>query len=279
MSTLRNTTMVTAVAMSGSDHPLADGIPPEWADEWGQDRHGGWCSFRVGDATQRMRWIPPGRFRMGSLDHDKERFDWEGPQREVAIETGFWIFETPCTQALWQTVMGNNPSRFQAPDRPVESVSWNDAKDFIRGLRKRLRELALDLPSEAQWEYACRAGSKTARYRDDLDAIAWYAGNSEGSTHPVREKEPNEWGLYDTLGNVWEWCQDPWSAIARGPEANAAAIIASAHRVVRGGSWYGVARDVRAAYRNPGAPSYRVADLGFRCAEFRKGRELEPARN
>src|SRR5262249_44378161 len=159
------------------------------------------------------------------------QYEWEAPQRAMAIDGGFWMFETPCTQALWQTVMGNNPSRFKAPDRPVESVSWDDCKTFAAQLRTRLDGLALDLPSEAQWEYACRAGTKTSRYRDDLDAIAWYARNSAGTTHPVGEKEPNEWGLYDMLGNVWEWCRDRWAADASAGSANAT----SDHRVVRGG--------------------------------------------
>jgi formylglycine-generating enzyme required for sulfatase activity len=259
-------------SLAESLHPLAAGIPPLWADAWGQDAHGGWCAISVGDVVQRLRWIPPGEFRMGSPEDEEGRWDDEGPQHGETMAAGFWMFETPCTQALWQEVMGTNPSHFQgpgrpdAPQRPVETVSWEDCQQFLARLNGRLEGLILGLPSEAQWEYACRAGTTGPRY-GDLDAIAWWGENSGGETHPVATKLPNRWGLYDMLGNVWEWCADPWS---RGDRSRPA-WGASAHRVVRGGSWYYDARSVRAACRPRYDPSSRYRILGFRCAEFQEG--------
>jgi len=252
-------------------HPLHNGIPPIWASEWGQDRlYGPWCSLRVLDVVQRLRWIPPGVFRMGSSDKE-ERFEDEGPQHLVTIEPGFWMFDTPCTQALWEAVMGENPSHFKGPHRPVELVSWDQCQEFLKALNSRIDDLRLSLPSEAQWEYVCRAGTVSARYSENLDAIAWYGANSGKETHPVAGKEANRWGLYDMLGNVWEWCSDVWVSDYPEESLAAAAGSASALRVIRGGSWSGDARSVRAAYRLHYGPSGRSRYLGFRCAEFRPG--------
>ena len=144
-------------------HPLRRGLPPAWAAEWGQDReHGSWCSICIGSVTQRLRWIPPGRFLMGSPEDEEGRVADEGPRHEERIGTGFWLFDTPCTQALWETVMEANPSQFKGPDRPVECVSWDECHEFVRRLNDRFPGLELGLPSEAQWEYACRAGTATA---------------------------------------------------------------------------------------------------------------------
>ena len=225
-------------------HPLATGCPPDWASGWGQDRYGVFVEFTLQEITQRLRWIPPGRFWMGSPEDEPGRFDNEGPRHQVTLTEGYWLFDTPCTQSLWEAVMGNNPSRFQGPNRPVERVSWDDAQTFLSNINERIPGLNLVLPSEAQWEYACRAGTETAIYTGELaisgknnapalDPIAWYGGNSgvdfdladgedssgwvgkqyphtRAGTHPVKLKRANPWGLYDMLGNVWEWCQDHW---------------------------------------------------------------------
>jgi len=284
---------------------------PGWADQWGTDRHGRWVSFTVTGrdgkpVIQRMRWIPPGDFLMGSPDTEAGRFD-EGPQTPVKIEAGFWLFDTPCTQALWQAVMGNNPSYFQSPDRPVDTVSFDQVRDFLRDLNRLRPGLALSLPSEARWEYACRAGNPDATYAGNLtilgdnnapalDPIAWYGGNSgrdfelpngintsgwkdkqypdtRAGTHPVGRKAPNRWGLYDMLGNVWEWCEDVWNDTHDGAapdgaarQAPAGAPAGGADRVVRGGSWVDDARNVRAACRNHVGPARRDNDAGFRPA-------------
>jgi formylglycine-generating enzyme required for sulfatase activity len=260
-------------------HPLQRGIPPTWASEWGEDRlHGPWCGFEVKGVVQRLRWIPPGVFWMGSPADEEGRFPGEGPRHLVSIDFGFWMFDTPCTHALWEAVMGENPSHFkvadrpkEGADRPVESVSWEQCQEFLTTLSSRLDSLELSLPSEAQWEYACRAGTETARYSENLDAIAWYGGNSGDETHSVASNEANSWGLYDVLGNVWEWCADVWVNDYTEKARAAGVESASAHRVIRGGSWANGARVVRAAYRNDFEPSYRSNRVGFRCAEFRSG--------
>jgi len=289
---------------------------PTWADEWGTDEHGRWVTFEVTGqdgkpVTQRMRWIPPGEFQMGSPNTEEGRYPFEGPQTRVKIETGFWLFDTPCTQVLWQAVMGDNPSYFKSPDRPVETVSFDRVQDFIARLNRRLPGLALSLPSEARWEYACRAGNPDATYAGNLtilgdnnapvlDPIAWYGGNSgrnfelqngvdtssltdkqypdsRAGTHPVGRKAPNRWGLYDMLGNVWEWCEDVWNDTHDGAapdgaarKAPAGAPAGEADRVVRGGSWNGDARGVRAACRSHGAPADRNDVIGFRPARVQE---------
>ncbi len=286
---------------------------PAWATAIGRDRFGLHADFTVPgkEVTQRMRWIPPGRFSMGSPEEEAGRFGDEGPKREVSLQAGYWLFDTPCTQALWQAVLKKNPSRFKSATRPVEQASLDDINQFISILNRKISGLNLTLPSEAEWEYACRAGTTMATYAGDLDLvgennapaldpIAWYSGNSgEGfelrngydssewtekqfdhkraGTRPVGIKAPNEWGLYDMLGNVWEWCADTWHDSYNGAPADGAAWIdsGSADRVLRGGSWGYEARDVRAACRDRDRPSYRGDDLGFRCARVQSESEAE----
>jgi formylglycine-generating enzyme required for sulfatase activity len=282
---------------------------PDWADSIGRDAYGVFVAIVIpavsGEpVTQRLRWIPPGRFMMGSPPDEFGRYDLEGPMHEVSIGRGFWLFDTPCTQALWQAVMDDNPSVFRTPDRPVETVSFQDVETFLSRINAALPGLALTLPSEARWEYACRAGTDTATYagpmaieRDNnapvLDAIAWYGGNSgrrfdlqngydsskwpgkqypheRAGTRPVALKAANPWGLYDMLGNVWEWCLDHWHDSYAGAPVDGSSWLArapaSAVRVIRGGSWLDLARRVRAAYRFGDDPAYRNDYLGFRCA-------------
>ncbi|MBF0141494.1 MAG: formylglycine-generating enzyme family protein [Magnetococcales bacterium] len=285
-------------------HPLVDGFPPSWASGWGQDRFGVFVEFTLQGIQQRLRWIPPGRFLMGSPEDEPGRFDAEGPQRKVTIGQGFWLFDTPCTQALWQVVMKQNSSRFQTRNRPVEQVSFEDVQAFLSCINQACPGLDLTLPSEAQWEYACRAGTMTALYSGAitilgvrnapaLDPIAWYGGNSgvdpselpngadssiwvekqdphdRAGTHPVAMKNPNLWGLYDMLGNVFEWCADAWHDSYEGAPVDGRVWEndgPTAVRVFRGGSWSTQARLVRAAFRGEGGLAYRGDNLGFRCA-------------
>ena len=248
---------------------------PSWAQDWGWDDFGAWTTFHVGEVEQRMRWIPPGSFLMGSPEEEEGRFDREGPQHQVQLTRGFWLFDTPCTQALWQAVMENNPSGFKEASRPVETVSWQDCQQFMSTLSEQLLGLRLQLPTEAQWEYACRAGTTTARYDDDLDAIAWYRDNSNGETHPVKQKRPNAWGLYDMLGNVDEWCLDGLRTYTTRRQVDPLGpITTGAVRAFRGGYWRWVAQSVRSAYRVASHPGYRGGFLGFRCSS---STELQPS--
>lgn len=284
-------------------HPLITGAGPAWARGWGEDRYGIFTDLRVDHVTQRLRWIPPGWFLMGCPATEAgfaEEFDQLPHKKQV--RDGFWLFETPVTQGLWKVVMkGENISRFRLDDRPVETVTWKDATTFCQTLSKTLTGCIVSLPSEREWEYACRAGTTTATYAGDvqilgdaeapeLDPIAWYAGNSgvdfelqngvavtwfkpkqpsdhAGGTHPVKLKRPNAWGLYDMLGNVWEWCADAWSdpAEAASGGSDKSETYASALRVVRGGSWLSGARNLRSACRLLYGPSGSNSDLGFRC--------------
>ena len=298
-------------------HPLDKGVPPPWASEWGQDRYGVFVGFRLDGVDTRMRWIPPGRFVMGSPKEEQGRLDREGPQHVVTLTRGFWLADTPCTQALWMAVMDDNPSRFQSPDRPVEQVSWHDCQSFLKKLGKRVPALEPRLPTEAEWEYACRADTTESSYAGEveilgannaplLDEIAWYGGNSgvgfelengddssgwpqkqhphtRAGTHPVAQKRVNPWGLYDMLGNVWEWCAGDMRDYAIAAEVDpAGGPTDGQHRVVRGGSWNCDARFVRAAYRFWYEPDFRIDFRGFRLARgqdvrMRSGnREAEP---
>ena len=262
-------------------------IPP-WAAAAGRDQYGPWASFTVPNTTvtQRLRWCPPPTtsFQMGSPPDEEGRYGEEDLSDPIAFAQGYWIFETPCTQALWTAVMGKNPSHFKGPDRPVEQVSFKDANGFIKKLNRLCPGLNLALPSEAQWEYACRGGTKGATWLGPavvdgkankalLDRIAWYGDNSEGETHPVGEKEPNPWGLHDMLGNVYEWCADVWHDSHDGADPGRAARAGgrSAGRVIRGGSWSGEARLARAGARYVYDPVLRHLLLGFRCVRGPSG--------
>jgi formylglycine-generating enzyme required for sulfatase activity len=254
-----------------------NGQPPPWAQNWGWDQYGAWVTVRINQVEQRLRWISSGRFVMGSLENEEGRFDDEGPQHEVRLTKGFWLFDAPCTQGLWQAVIGRNPSLFKGKEEhPVEQVSWEDCQEFIVKLNALLPGLELRLPTEAEWEYVCRAGTATARYDDNLGAIAWYSENSDGATHPVKQKQPNAWGVYDMLGNVDEWCHDGQRTYSRVRQIDPLGpTTAGADRVFRGGYWGGFAQLVRAAYRDWLHPGLRDVSLGFRCASSSKSQPVE----
>jgi formylglycine-generating enzyme required for sulfatase activity len=204
---------------------------------------------------------------MGSPPGERGRYDDEGPQHQVQLTQGFWLFDTPCTQALWQAVMGTHPSQFTGEQRPVENVCWDDCQQFLMTFNQQFPELPLILPTEAQWEYACRAGIQAARYEARIDAIAWYSANGHDETHVVGQKRPNAWGLYDMLGNVWEWCHDGLRTYDHQEVVDPTGPLdAGADRVIRGGSWCNSALGVRAAGRYWSLPGYRNGSLGFRCA-------------
>lgn len=250
-------------------HPLATGCPPAWASSWGQDRRGVFAGFVVRGIEYRMRWIADGHFLMGSPEGEAGRYTNEGPQHPVRITRGFWLGEAPVTQALWEAVMAENTSHFKGSERPVEQVSWDDCQRLCAQLDGLIPGLSVRLPSEAEWEYACRAGTTAATYAGDgttFDAITWWSGNSEGQTHPVKQKQPNAWGLHDMLGNVWEWCSDCMRTYSSEPAVDPIGAASGVPRVFRGGSWGSIASFVRAACRSPDPPLERSNALGFRLA-------------
>jgi len=284
------------IEINTAQHPLSNGNPPDWASGWGQDQYGVFVEFTFGSVTQKMRWIPPGKFKMGSPEEEPGRYDDESPQHSVEIKEGYWLFDTPVTQALWLEVMGENPSKFDSETRPVEQVSWDDCQKFFNKINQQVLGLNLGLPSEAMWEYACRAGTKTiysfGDNAEELHQYAWFSENAEKKTHSVAEKKPNQWGLHDMLGNVWEWVADVWHAGYEGAPLDGAAWLESASetgRVVRGGSWFDSARYCRSAYRGRSGSGYRSGNLGFRPARVQdplvgaqpelseKAAEAEPA--
>ena len=262
--------------------PVGD-FPPRWADAFGDDEFGLWADFVLKGERQRMRWIEPGSFVMGSSAEERGRIDdkdyrkWadqrESPAHPVTITRGFWLADTPCTQALWGAVLGgNNPSQFaagdDAPQRPVETVSWDDAQRFLRALASALPHSQPALPSEAEWEYACRAGTQTAYWwGDQMHPDVANVGQPEGSTSPVKRYRPNPWGLHDVHGNVWEWCADTELRAYQGrPEADPQGIADGDVRVLRGGAWTSRAALARAAYRDLDPRGSAWPGIGFRLA-------------
>jgi formylglycine-generating enzyme required for sulfatase activity len=207
-------------------------------------------------------WIPPGKFMMGCSPDDSERGSDEKPPHEVTITRGFWMGQTPVTEAAYARFAkaAGKSAASANPDLPVVNVSWEDAQGYCQwaGLR---------LPTEAEWEYTARAGTTGSRYGILLD-IAWYQGNSEGKLHPVRGKQPNAWGLYDMLGNVWEWVADWYEEkyYGRSPATDPAGPASGQSRVRRGGSWDGAPKWVRASVRSRYEPEKRRHLIGFRCA-------------
>jgi len=221
-----------------------------------------------------FKLLPAGTFTMGSPSDELGRVSDEGPQHQVTLTKSFYMQTTEVTQAQWQAVMGSNPSSFwDCPTCPVEMVSWNDVQEFIGKMNQR-GEGTYALPSEAQWEYAARAGSTTAFYNGgitvtdcaydpNLDKIGWYCYNSNYKAHPVAQKTPNAWGLYDMSGNVYEWCQDWDGTYPSGAVTDPTGPSSGSDRVYRGGVWYGNARLCRSAFRSCNSPDYR-SGIGFR---------------
>jgi formylglycine-generating enzyme required for sulfatase activity len=287
---------------------------PHWASAMGRDRYGLWAEFMVDTVipdqapkseaklrgkgrkrgekqavasplgtqrpvVQRLRWIPPGRFLMGSPDDDKMADGDEKPQHEVTLSHGYWLFDTPVSQELWWAVMQTNPSHFQSSWLlPVEKVSWDDCQTFLARINEWAPGINLSLPTEAEWEYACRAGTVTDySFGDDpklLGDYAWVGQNSGGQTQPVGTKRPNVWGLFDMHGNVWEWCQDYWvGKYASGAVVDPTGPSEGHRRVLRGGGWRYYAQYARSAYRSYSDSGHRGSNIGFRCAQVQQDRK------
>jgi formylglycine-generating enzyme required for sulfatase activity len=193
----------------------------------------------------------------------------EKPAHGVTLTKPFYMGKFTVTQEQYQAVMGSNPSHFKGKDNPVEQVSWEDAQAFLKKLSEQTKQ-ALRLPTEAEWEYSCRAGTTTMYYSGDTEAdlarVAWYDGNSKSTTHPVGQKEPNKFGLYDMHGNVWQWCQDWYGEdyYGKSDAENPAGPEQGAFRLLRGGSWRNGPMDCRSGRRDRDGPGYRNLYLGFR---------------
>jgi sulfatase modifying factor 1 len=232
------------------------------------------CVPRIEEAGMIFAWCPPGTFLMGSPESEAERSDDE-TQHRVTLSKGFWLGVTPVTQAQWQAILGSNPSNFKGEDRPVEQVSWEDCQAFCTKLRERTGK-TFRLPTEAEWEYACRAGTATpfsfgATITPDqvnYDGNYPYSGAPKGvyrqQTTPVGSFPANDWGLYDMHGNVYEWCADWFGQYSSSDQKDPVSGNNGDARVLRGGSWGGYARWCRSACRRGDAPSNRYVDVGCR---------------
>lgn len=267
-------------------------FPYAWCESWGEDRYGLWCAFSYAGVRQVMRWMEPGEFVMGSPEGEPERHSDE-VQRHVILTQGFWLAETTCTQALWQEVMNQNPSQFKGDDLPVERVSWHDVQGFLAKLNREIQDLHLSLPSEAQWEYACRAGSTTpfhfgpmlptekANYNGNYTYAWGPMGEFSRRTLAAKSFEANAWGLYQMHGNLWEWCLDQYAEYTQGdldrldPQRELATVInpvqvkgnsTDVDLVLRGGSWFSDPRRLRSAYRGGIGPAVVHHLVGFRFA-------------
>ena len=270
------------VQVSPPKTPHPPVFPHRWACAYGEDEFGLWQAFEVQGVRQVLRWIPPGQFWMGSPDTEAERYDDE-TRHHVTLTQGFWLADTACTQALWEAVLGENPSNFKEDSsNPVEQVSWNDVQEmFLPALNRLVPGLEAGLPSEAQWEYACRAGTQTPFWfgeqitsdQVNFDGSHPYVGGEKGGnrehTVPVKSLPSNGWGLYEMHGNTYEWCrgtlEDPLNLSpvdAPGLPDN----MGDQPRMLRGGCWISRGRRFRSAVRLARQPDERNRSIGLRLA-------------
>lgn len=260
--------------------------PPDWASAWDRDQYGLYVDVEILKITQRFRWIEPTSFMMGSPENETGHYDDE-KQHRVMLTQGYWLAETACTQELWQAVMRDNPSNFKGKQLPVENVSWEDAQNFLRKFNNS--HLQLRLPTEAEWENACRAGTAgvfnfdgelsldKVNYRGTWDDYENWGKGALQQTTEVKNKKyrPNAWGLFQMHGNVWEWCQDRYGDYVSQPFTDPQGPETGANCVLRGGSWRSFGGHCRSAYRDLHVPSERNLNIGFRLA---RGHELKASR-
>ncbi len=252
-------------------------FPESWASDWGEDEFGLWMAFTYKGVRQAFRWCEPGAFMMGSPKDEPERYS-DGLQHKVTLTKGFWLADTTVTQALWEAVMGDNPSKFKGAEHPVEKVFWRNAQTFIDKMNSMKPTLKLCLPSEAQWEYACRAESVTpfcwgeqidstlVNFDGDRPYNSGPKSESRRQTVAVKDLPCNDWGLHQMHGNVWEWCQDWFADYPMPSVVDPEGPNTGDYRVLRGGSWIHYGRRCRSAYRLPDGPARRNDCIGFRLA-------------
>ncbi|MBQ0115089.1 MAG: formylglycine-generating enzyme family protein [Bacteroidales bacterium] len=223
-------------------------------------------TFDVKGVKFNMIKVEHGTFTMGATPEMKNVDSYESFSHQVTLSRDYYIGETEVTQALWKAVMGTNPSRFKANNLPVENLDWNDCQKFVEKLSS-LTGKKFRLPTEAEWEYAARGGNKASGHQfmgsDILEEVAWFGNNSGGKPHPVASKKPNELGLYDMAGNVWEWCSDFWSRYRCNHQIDPTGPESGEEYVCRGGDWESLSRRCRASYRDRTYPD-DTARMGLR---------------
>ncbi len=211
--------------------------------------------------------VEAGTFTMGATPEMKDPSEWEKPTHRVTLTNDYYIGKYEVTQALWQAVMGKNPSYYKGDNLPVEQISWDDCQDFLSKLN-RITGKTFRLPTEAEWEYAARGGNKSRGYQysgsNNLSDVAWYLDNSGKKTHAVGSKQANELGIYDMSGNVYEWCQDCKGSYSSSSQVNLTGAASWSCRVYRGGCWFSTARFCRSSFRNDNIPDRRANSLGLR---------------
>ena len=282
VGTVYSVEYVTDLAQTNSWRCLeflqAPASPYLWADKSAPATGQRFYRAVVFAAPTNLVFIPPGTFRMGSPTNEVDRSDPEGPQPAVTISRGFWMGKFEVTQGEYLAVTGSNPSEFSGnANRPVDSVSWFGATNYcgkLTQLERAAGRIATNsvyrLPTEAEWEYACRAWTSTRfSYGDDpgytkLALYSWYADDSGGTTQPVGQKLPNPWGLYDASGNVWEWCLDWYAPYPGGIALDPQGPTTGVNRVIRGGSWVGPGYGGRSAQRLYNLPTVTLHNVGFR---------------
>ena len=269
--------------------PFLNSAPPIWASGRGQDKFGYYADFSIptGDGSdrywefvsQRMRWIPAGTFLMGSPESEHDRRDNEGPQHMVTISQPFWMMQTAVPQELWNAVMAENPSHFQDEQNgrlPVENCDWDQSVAFCDAVNQNVPGLNLRLPTEAEWEYACRSGTESAfAFGDDITTDqANFDGNYPYRSHEGIDREKtisvddlyqNPWGLIQMHGNVRDWCADWYAEYSAETQVDPEGPKSGSTRVMRGGSWISHASWLRSAYRSYWLPGARFYNLGLRC--------------
>ncbi|HRF04629.1 MAG TPA: formylglycine-generating enzyme family protein [Accumulibacter sp.] len=270
--------MMSAARPEHAAIPLPAPFPTPLTSDLVEDHFGLSLVLSVGNARQTFRWIEAGEFLMGSTTDEAERGLSE-KLHEVRLSRGFWLANTACTQAFWLAVWPVNPSCFQQQaDNPVENISWHDAQGFIAELNRRLPTLQARLPSEAEWEYACRAGTATPfAFGQQItpEQVNYHGGYpyADGQPGPYREQTvpaaslpANPWGLFEMHGNVWEWCADWYAEYPGERQVDPVGAKYGKQRVLRGGTWSDPGRYARSANRSRIEPAYRPRSSGFRIA-------------
>jgi len=212
-------------------------------------------------------YIEPGTFTMGSPSSESGRDDDE-TQHQVTLTKGYYMQTTEVTQSQWKAVMGSNPSHFPScgDNCPIERISWNSVQKFITALNEKEKTDQYRLPTEAEWEYAARAGSTTAFANTDISEAAWYYGNAGFKTHLVAQKQANAWGLFDMHGNVWEWCHDWYGDYPTNAVTDPEGLTSGTYRVIRGGDWGYAVQECRSANRSSLIPSGITGTIGLRLS-------------